>query len=270
MKPLKLELKLLITFAVFFLAIAEEEGETNEVKEKDNSTVPDYYNPPFDPADPPEALYSKSGVRLVTINELKAHGSEGPLRPLWLAILGRVFDVDKAYDTHYGPKGGYYFFTGIDGSNAFVTGEFDDAGLTNDILQLTPLQVDEVEGWSRFYDKDYTYVGKLIGRFYDKTGNPTKYWYKYQRKLQEANALKLKKKSEEHQFPPCNSRFVPEEGGTVYCSKKRFAQIQLFTHFNFQVEYLNKGIGLYCTLLYKVNVQSNLSILDTLGTQKLS
>ena len=212
-----------LVLSSFVVAENDEESKEAEPIDATNKTiVPDYFNPHFDPENPPKPLYSKSGVRLVTVNELKAHGSEGPLRPLWLAILGRVFDVDRAYDTHYGPKGGYNFFTGIDGSNAFVTGQFDDDGLTDDVLQLTPLQVDEIEGWSRFYDKEYTYVGKLIGRFYDDTGNPTKYWYKYQRKLQEASALKLKKKTEEQQFPPCNSRFTPSEGGTVYCSTKRY------------------------------------------------
>ena len=199
----------------------ESQEDPNKGVGPETDTEPEYHNPPFDPENLSEPLYSKSGVRLVTINELKAHGSEGPLRPLWLAILGRVFDVDRAYDTHYGPKGGYSFFTGTDGSNAFVTGNFADEGLTNDILQLSPLEIDEVEGWVRFYEKDYTYVGKLIGRFYDDTGNPTKYWYKYQGQLKEAAVLKQKKKSEEHQFPPCNSRFTPSEGGTVYCSKKR-------------------------------------------------
>ncbi len=222
---MKSPLQLFFIVTLFFLVVAEDEGETIEVKTNNITTTPDYFNPPFDPANPPEPLYSKSGVRLVTINELKAHGSDGPLRPLWLAILGRVYDVDRAYDTHYGPNGGYNFFTGIDGSNAFVTGEFNDEGLTDDILQLKPLLVDEVEGWTKFYDKDYTYVGKLIGRYHDKTGNPTKYWYKYQRKLQEASALKLKKKSEDIAFPPCNSRYVGNEGTTVYCSTKRYIKL---------------------------------------------
>lgn len=216
-KLLQLAFILVIGVAVMVLSDDnDDEGGNNA-----DDTVDQYFNPPYDPENPPEPLYSKSGVRLVTINELKAHGWEGPTRPLWLAILGKVFDVDKAYDTHYGPKGGYNFFTGIDGSNAFVTGKFDDEGLINDVLQLTPMELDEVEGWVRFYEKDYTYVGKLIGRFFDDTGNPTKYWYKYQKMLQKAAEQKSKKKEQEKQFPPCNSRFVQNEGGTVYCSTKR-------------------------------------------------
>ena len=73
----------------------------------------DYYNPPFDPENPPEPLYSKSGgTRMVTLNELAAHGHSGPLKPIWLAMMGKVFDVDKGAEHYYGPNGGYKFFTG--------------------------------------------------------------------------------------------------------------------------------------------------------------
>lgn len=122
----------------------------------------EYYNPPFDMTDYKE-LYSESGTRLVTINELAAHGPNGPLKPIWLAMLGRVYDVDKGVD-YYGPEGGYNFFAGRDGSRAFVTGEFNDEGLTDDLEGFSPLQIGEIDGWVKFYDKEYTYVGKLIGR----------------------------------------------------------------------------------------------------------
>ena len=75
---------------------------------------PDYYNPPFDPENPPDPLYSKSGVRLITLNELAAHGADGPLTPIWLAIMGKVFNVDKGAEHYYGPDGGYKFFSGIE------------------------------------------------------------------------------------------------------------------------------------------------------------
>ena len=73
---------------------------------------PDYYNPPFDPENPPEPIYSKSGVRMITKDELAAHGHSGPLKPIYLAMMGKVFDVDKGAEHYYGPKGGYNFFTG--------------------------------------------------------------------------------------------------------------------------------------------------------------
>lgn len=73
---------------------------------------PDYYNPPFDPSSPPEPLFSKSGVRMITANELQAHGHSGELTPIWLAVMGKVFDVQKGAEHYYGPNGGYKFFTG--------------------------------------------------------------------------------------------------------------------------------------------------------------
>ncbi len=73
---------------------------------------PEYYNPPFDPDNPSEPMYSKSGTRLITLNELAAHGVNGTLKPLWLAIMGRVYDVERGADDYYGPNGGYKFFTG--------------------------------------------------------------------------------------------------------------------------------------------------------------
>ena len=60
-----------------------------------------YYNPPFDP-EKGVKLFSKSGTRLITLNELAAHGHSGPLKPIWLAIVGKVFDVDKGAEHYYG------------------------------------------------------------------------------------------------------------------------------------------------------------------------
>ena len=45
-----------------------------------------------------------------------------------------------------------------------MTGEFNEEGLTDDLEGLSPMQIGEVDGWVKFYDKDYTFVGKLIGR----------------------------------------------------------------------------------------------------------
>lgn len=83
-----------------------------QVKPPLNPPESDYYNPPFDPATPPDPLYSKSGHRLITKEELAAHGHSGPLKPIWLALMGKVFNVDKGAEHHYGPNGGYKFFTG--------------------------------------------------------------------------------------------------------------------------------------------------------------
>ena len=93
-----------------------ESASEDKSSSADKAANQQYYNPPFDAATS-EVLYSKSGTRLITINELAAHGSKGPLKPIWLSVLGRVYDVDKGVQ-HYGPDGGYSFFSGRDGSKA--------------------------------------------------------------------------------------------------------------------------------------------------------
>ena len=179
-----------------------------------------YFNPPFDPTNP-EERYSKTGTRLITINELSAHGPEGPLKPIWLAVMGRVYDVNRGADSYYGPNGGYKVFSGRDASRAFVTGEFKGAGLTDDVTGLNPLQLEELDGWVKFYDKDYTYVGKLIGRYYNEDGSPTKEWYKFQRTLAGKDKLLEERDREDAKYPMCSSHYTEEDGGAVYCTDQR-------------------------------------------------
>lgn len=111
--------------------------------------------------------------------------------------------------------------SGRDGTRAFVTGEFDDKGLRDDLEGLTALQLGELEDWVKFYDKDYTFVGKLIGRYNTKEGSPTKEWYKYLKKLSEKEKIKAEQRELEKQYPGCNSKWNEQEGGVVYCSEKR-------------------------------------------------
>ena len=74
-------------------------------------------------------------AKLMTPTQLKAYdGSEGS-PGLYIGLLGHVFDVSKGKD-HYGPGGGYSFFSAKDGSRAFVTGEFTEEGLTDDLTGL--------------------------------------------------------------------------------------------------------------------------------------
>lgn len=49
----------------------------------------------------------------------------------YLVIVGEVFDV-RAGPSYYGKGGSYSFFTGGDGSRAFVSGDFTETGLTGE------------------------------------------------------------------------------------------------------------------------------------------
>lgn len=81
--------------------------------------------------------------------------------PIYLAVMGLVYDVTKGRD-FYGPGGGYAFFTGIDGSRAFVTGDFTPEGLIDDVTDLKNEDYLGLLQWSEFYAKDYKIAGLLI------------------------------------------------------------------------------------------------------------
>lgn len=49
-------------------------------------------------------------------------------RPIYLAILGRVYNVDGKKE-YYGPGKSYHHFAGRDGTRAFTTGDFTENGL---------------------------------------------------------------------------------------------------------------------------------------------
>ncbi|XP_020293020.1 neuferricin isoform X1 [Pseudomyrmex gracilis] len=132
---------------------------------------------------------------------------------------GRVFDVTKG-EKHYGPEGSYHAFTGRDASLAFITGEFDDKGLTDDISSLSARQVKSLDDWLQFYNKNYIYKGKLYGRYYDRDGSPTSEIEKIQEKLQLAIKEKSLEEEQKRMFPPCNVEWKPGSGTVFWCTKR--------------------------------------------------
>mmetsp|Transcript_2308 Transcript_2308/g.3121 ORF Transcript_2308/g.3121 Transcript_2308/m.3121 type:complete len:213 (+) Transcript_2308:1-639(+) len=142
-------------------------------------------------------------------------------KPLYLAILGEVFDVTKGAD-FYGPGEGYGFFSGRDGSRAFVSGEFNETGLVPDLEGFTPGQYEGVVEWNSFYHKSdkYFYVGKLVGHFWDEDGNPTAARLKVNDMVAKRDDEKKEEKAFEQTYPSCNSRWAQQTGGEVWCSEK--------------------------------------------------
>ena len=49
--------------------------------------------------------------------------------------------------------GGYHFFSGIDGSKAYVTGDFSKDGLTTDIEDLDDSSLSGIYDFREFYNK---------------------------------------------------------------------------------------------------------------------
>ncbi|XP_069828567.1 neuferricin [Dendropsophus ebraccatus] len=158
-----------------------------------------------------------SEERLLNPEELSrydgGHGSPG----LYLALLGQVFDVHKGRK-HYGPGGSYSFFAARDASRAYVTGDFTEGGLVEDVSELSPAQMLHLNNWLSFYHKNYAAVGKLIGHFYDENGNPTKALEDALEVIDVGVKLKNQRHEENKQFPPCNSEFS-SGASRVWCSR---------------------------------------------------
>ncbi|CAJ0942444.1 unnamed protein product, partial [Mesorhabditis belari] len=140
-------------------------------------------------------------------------------RPVYLAILGRVYDVDKG-KKHYGKGGGYSFFAGKDGSRAFVSGDFTPNGLIDDLSGLGHDDLLGIRDWVSFYEKDYTLIGVVTGRYYDAQGNPTDELKDVLARMEVAAQWRAQKAAENEVFPPCNSEWKKESGGRMWCSTK--------------------------------------------------
>ncbi|XP_031840833.1 neuferricin isoform X2 [Nomia melanderi] len=107
-----------------------------------------------------------------------------------------------------------------DASLAFITGEFNDEGLTDDISSLVPKEIKKLNDWVEFYNKNYIYKGKLSGRYYHEDGTPTEEFHNVQKMLQNAKKMESEEEHRKRMFPPCNIEWNPSSGTVVWCSKK--------------------------------------------------
>ncbi|PON36238.1 Cytochrome b5-like heme/steroid binding domain containing protein [Parasponia andersonii] len=157
-----------------------------------------------------------SQQRLFSVEELALYNGTDESFPILLGVLGSVFDVTKG-KSHYGKGGGYNHFAGRDASRAFVSGNFSGDGLTDSLRGLSSTEVKSIVEWRDFYSRSYTFVGKLVGLYYDSQGNATKYLKGAEAKAARGAQLLEKQKSEEAKQPSCNSRWSQNEGGEVWC-----------------------------------------------------
>uniref|UniRef100_A0A1I8PY17 Cytochrome b5 heme-binding domain-containing protein n=1 Tax=Stomoxys calcitrans TaxID=35570 RepID=A0A1I8PY17_STOCA len=160
---------------------------------------------------PIEVLFTKEELA-------KFNGENGT--PLYLALLGRVYDVTRGAK-HYGSGCEYNFFVGRDASVSFITGEFDtyDEEKADDVLSLKPAELLGLHNWQNFYEKDYEFKGKLIGRFYDEQGQLTKYHHKYLALLEHAKEAKSVQEQLRVKYPDCNIEWSADKGSHVWCTK---------------------------------------------------
>lgn len=167
----------------------------------------------------PNKVFTKEELALYAANNTQIPNPNGKRPPLLLAILGKVFDVSKGA-RFYDAGRQYAFFTGRDGSRAYVTGEFNEAGLIDNLEGLTAQQVSDIYEWIPTYRKEYRYVGKLAGTFYDNEGKPLPAMKKVKTLLKKAKEDKKKDEEDKKKFPPCNSSWSKEGGSYVWCSNQ--------------------------------------------------
>ncbi|XP_057569940.1 neuferricin isoform X2 [Hippopotamus amphibius kiboko] len=112
------------------------------------------------------------------------------------------------------------YLPGRDASRAFVTGDYSEAGLVNDVSDLSLSEMLTLQNWLSFYEKNYEFIGRVIGRFYREDGLPTPELTQAEAmitKALEANKQDLKEKQK---FPPCNAEWSSTRGSRFWCSQK--------------------------------------------------
>ncbi|CAN7986672.1 unnamed protein product [Ixodes hexagonus] len=154
-----------------------------------------------------------------TADELRKYDGTSDVHGLYLAVLGRIYDVQKGAE-HYRPGGGYAHFAGRDASRAYITGEFSEEGLTDDLEGISDESLHTFMQWVDFYEKDYRFVGKLAGRYYTNEGKPTEELQRVLAAVERAKEKEYLTKEASKVFPPCNSEWTQEGGTKVWCSTK--------------------------------------------------
>nr|XP_030717591.1 neuferricin [Globicephala melas] len=161
----------------------------------------------------------RADFRLFIPEELARYRGRPGDRGLYLALLGRVYDVSSGR-RHYEPGAHYSGFAGRDASRAFVTGDYSEGGLVDDVSDLSFSEMLTLQSWLSFYEKNYEFIGRVTGRFYGEDGLPTPELTQAEAMITkglEANKQELKEKQK---FPPCNAEWSSTRGSRFWCSQR--------------------------------------------------
>uniref|UniRef100_A0A0N4ZNL1 Cytochrome b5 heme-binding domain-containing protein n=1 Tax=Parastrongyloides trichosuri TaxID=131310 RepID=A0A0N4ZNL1_PARTI len=159
------------------------------------------------------------GLPVLTKEQLNLFDGSRSSKPTCLAILGRIYDVSRGAK-HYSPGGAYHSLAGKDATKAFVTGDFSDEGLVDDLDGLGDQDLLGIYDWIKFYEKEYKLVGYLQGRYYTAKGELTEDGEKAKNLLEKAVHFRSTQIEEYEVFPPCNSEFHQNSGGRVWCTNR--------------------------------------------------
>ncbi|KAJ7184030.1 hypothetical protein O6H91_Y538900 [Diphasiastrum complanatum] len=98
--------------------------------------------------------FSSPSPKLWTKEELSKHNGSDDSLPIFLSILGSVFDVTLGRQ-HYGLNGRYNYFAGRDATRGFITGQSTDDGASESVQGLSVLQIKSIVDWRSFYSRSY-------------------------------------------------------------------------------------------------------------------
>jgi len=125
------------------------------------------------------AELSPGGERLISAEELALHTGKGgpsPDNPIWLSILGKVYDVTAGEDYYGEENGGYRYYSGRDASPCYSSGKNNAEGAAEDWTEWEDKQLVPVLEWARFYQDHETYIalGLFAGsQWFDANGVQT-------------------------------------------------------------------------------------------------
>uniref|UniRef100_A0A8R1HKW4 Cytochrome b5 heme-binding domain-containing protein n=1 Tax=Caenorhabditis japonica TaxID=281687 RepID=A0A8R1HKW4_CAEJA len=166
----------------------------------------------------PEVDVAAGGKHIFTKEQLHFFDGTRDSKPCYLAILGRVYNVNGKKE-YYGPGKSYHHFAGRDATRAFTTGDFTENGLVATTHGLSHDELLSIRDWVSFYEKEYPLVGVVADLYYDSEGQPTDELTSVLARIEKANEYRKAQAVEIEVFPPCNSEYN-QNGGRVWCSTK--------------------------------------------------
>ncbi|XP_065764545.1 neuferricin isoform X1 [Muntiacus reevesi] len=161
----------------------------------------------------------RADFRLFIPEELARYRGRPGDPGLYLALLGRVYDVSSGR-RHYEPGAHYSGFAGRDASRAFVTGDYSEAGLVDDVSDLSFSEMLTLQNWLSFYEKNYKFMGRVIGRFYGEDGLPTPELTQAEAMMTKGLEANRQELIEKQRFPPCNAEWSFIRGSRFWCSQQ--------------------------------------------------
>jgi predicted heme/steroid binding protein len=162
-------------------------------------------------------------LQVFTKDQLSAFkGNESKTSLIYISIIGHVYDVTNGRQ-FYGPDGGYAGFAGRDGTRAFVSGNFTEDGLIENIDDMKDQELFDIWEWKSFYDKEEKYIfkGYVDGMYINKHGVKLPYYFQCEKRVEELKLKKMHEKDLKSGHPTCNSRWESGKGSKVWCEEGR-------------------------------------------------